>query len=331
MDSRTIDATRSASLVVSRLLAVRPGEQVALVCDPRSELRMVHALAGAVEVAGGEYTILMIPSRDAGRKNDLTPVVERGLEAADCLVGLTGSGGAPTYAAVVRRLLDAGALRAISMVMRSLDNYTEGAARADYEALLAEGHRLQAVWERAGRIRVTSPAGTDLRADVAGERVIVECGFATEPGQAAAFSDGEVSQMPREGSAEGRIVVDGPVAHLGLPTSPITLEVEGGRVTEVGGNAPESEELRWIVSGVENADNVAEVGIGLNPLSRRNGDFEEEKKARGNVHVALGDNVYYGGSVRSPIHMDMVLYRPTVRLDGRTVVEDGRIIEEALG
>ncbi len=82
---------------------------------------------------------------------------------------------------------------------------------------------------------------------------------------------------------------------------------------------------------MENADNVAEVGIGLNPLSRRNGDFEEEKKARGNAHVALGDNVYYGGSVRSPIHMDMVLYRPTVQLDGRTVVEDGRVIEEALG
>lgn len=54
MDSRTIDASRSASLVVSRLLAVRPGEQVALVCDPRSELRMVHALAGVVEAAGGE-------------------------------------------------------------------------------------------------------------------------------------------------------------------------------------------------------------------------------------------------------------------------------------
>lgn len=102
----------------------------------------------------------MIPSRDADGKNDLTPVVERGLEAADCLVGLTASGGAPTYAALVRRLLDAGRLRAISMVMRSLDNYTEGAARADYEALLAEGRRLRAVWERAGRIHVTSPAGT---------------------------------------------------------------------------------------------------------------------------------------------------------------------------
>jgi len=326
MNPRSIEAARSARLVIDRLLGVRPGEEVALVCDPRSEMEMVHALAGAVEAAGAEYTILMIPTRETERKNDLTTVVEKGLEGADCLVGLTRSGGAPTYAAAVKRLLDGRRLRAISMVMRSLDHFTGGGARADYEALLGEGRRLQALWKGVERIGLTTPGGTDLRADVAGEEVIVECGFATEPGQEAAFADGEVSQMPREGTAEGVVVVDGPIAHLGLPPSPVTLEVEGGRVRAVRGAAPQADELRRIVDEVEDADNVAEIGIGLNPRCRRNGDFEEEKKARGNVHVALGDNVFYGGSVESGVHIDMVLYRPTVHLDDRAVVEEGRVL-----
>ena len=38
-----------------------------------------------------------------------------------------------------------------------------------------------------------------------GQHVVIECGFATEPGLEAAFSDGEVSQMPVEGSAEGAL------------------------------------------------------------------------------------------------------------------------------
>ncbi len=176
---------------------------------------------------------------------------------------------------------------------------------------------------------MTSRAGTDLRGTIAGESVFVECGFATEPGQEAAFSDGEVSQMPNRGSSEGVIVVDGPIAHLGVPDSPITLRVEHGRVVLMEGDSEQASRLRQILDNVENADNIAEVGIGLNPACRRNGDFEEEKKARGNVHIALGDNVFYGGDVKSPIHIDMVLYHPTVKLDDRIVVQEGQVTVEA--
>ena len=116
-----------------------------------------------------------------------------------------------------------------------------------------------------------------------------------------------------------------PAPHLGLPGEPITLRVEDGRVREVEGADSVAEELRRIVTEIDRADNIAEVGIGLNPACRRNGDFEEEKKARGNVHVAIGDNVFYGGSVECAVHMDMVVYRPTVELGDRAVVIDGKV------
>ena len=323
---RSIDVARSADLIIRRLLAVKAGEQVALVCDPHTEMSMAYALAGVVESVGAEYTILVMPTRGTDRKNELTPPIERALEAANCLIGLTGSCGAPTYAKAVKRLFDERRLRAISMVMRSLDNFTEGGARADYDALYADGERLAELWRAADRIRVTTPAGTDLSAPIGGEAVMIECGFATEPGQEAAFSDGEVSQMPRSGTAEGVIVVDGPIAHIGTPDEPITLRVSAGRVTAVEGTSPQAEELRRIIERVPDADNIAEIGIGLNPACRRNGDFEEEKKARGLVHIAIGDNVFYGGDVECAVHMDMVQYAPTITLDDRLVVEAGEVL-----
>lgn len=323
MDPISIDVARSANLIVNKLLALKPGEQVAIICDPHSEMRMAYALAGAVESLGGEYTLLMMPTRGTARKNELTPIIEQGLSKADCMIGLTGASGAPTYSAAVTRLYEAKKLRAISMVMRKIENFISGGALADYEALFREGNQLAKLWRGAQEIHITTPAGTDLRAPIAGEKVIVECGFATEPGQEAAFSDGEVSQMPRVNSAEGVVVVDGPIAHIGQPSSPITLKIAKGSVVSLSGESRQAEELGGIIENIHNAANIAEIGIGLNPMCRRNGDFEEEKKGRGNVHIALGDNVFYGGDVHSPVHMDMVIYHPTVKMDERVIVDQG--------
>jgi leucyl aminopeptidase (aminopeptidase T) len=325
VDSIAIDLARSADLIIRTLLAVKPGEQVAIVCDPHSEMPMAHALAGVVESVGGEFTILTMPTRELAHKNELPPIVEAGLQQANCMIGLTGASGAPTYARSVKELYDARKLRGMSMVMRGVDNFTRGGARADYPALLQEGEQLAARWSKAEHISVTTAAGTEFGAPVSGEAVIIECGFATEPGQEAAFSDGEVSQMPNEGAAEGVIVVDGPIALIGKPERPITLQVEAGRVVSVSGDCIQADALREIVENIPQAANIAEFGIGLNPLSRRNGDFQEEKKARGNVHVALGDNLFYGGQVQSPVHIDMVMYRPTVRFDEQVIVANGRL------
>ena len=325
MDPASIDLTRSADLIVRELLAVSPGEQVAIVCDPHSEMAMAYALAGVIESVEAEFTILTMPTRELARKNELGPVIEAGLQQASCLIGLTGASGAPTYAPAVKELYDARKLRGMSMVMRDMDIFTRGAARADYGALHEEGLRLAERWRAAEQIQVTSPAGTDIRANIGGELVIVECGYATEPGQEAAFSDGEVSQMPRVGTAEGVLVIDGPMAHFGLPVQPVILYVEAGKVVRVEGEATQALAVSSMLEKVENADNIAEFGIGLNPLSRRNGHFQEEKKARGNVHVALGDNVFYGGQVQSSVHIDMVMYRPTVRFDDEVIVDGGKL------
>jgi leucyl aminopeptidase (aminopeptidase T) len=306
-------------------MAVAPGEQVAIVCDPHSEMAMANALAGVVESVGGEFTILTMPTRELERKNELGLIVEAALQHADCLIGLTGASGAPTYARAVKELYDQRKLRGMSMVMRDMDNFTRGAARANYDELFAEGQELADLWRTAERIHVTTQAGTDILANIKGEDVIVECGFATEPGQEAAFSDGEVSQMPSSGSAEGVLVIDGPMAHFGLPVRPMSLNVEGGKIMSIDGDSTQAIGLRSVLENVSDADNLAEFGIGLNPLSRRNGHFQEEKKARGNIHAALGDNLFYGGEIQSAVHIDMVMYRPTVMLDERVIVADGKI------
>ncbi len=323
MAPATISVGESADLVGRELLAIRPGENVAIVIDDHSAMEMVHALAAVADSVGAECAILHQPSRPPERKNELSPMIEAAFEKTDVLISLTGSGGAPAYAARVKELLAAKRIRTMSMVMRSLDNFTSGGALADYRALYAEGRALAAIWAAGRTMHITTEAGTDIAAPIGSDTVVIECGYATEPGKNAAFSDGEVSSRPLEGKAEGVIAIDGPGTGIARPATPIRVEVRAGKAVSVTGEGPEAAHLRHILETVPDADNIAEFGIGLNGACLRNGSFQEEKKARGNVHIAFGDNIYYGGTVRCPVHLDMVIYRPTVRLDDRALVENG--------
>lgn len=325
ISGRVVDALKSAELIVRKLLSIKPGEEVFIIADPETDMEMPYALAAVIQDIGAEYTLAIQPTRAPDRFNDLTRVIEKGLEGADVYIGITYSSGAPCYARKIVELLNAKRIRGMSMVMRDLDNWTKGAATADYDEVLRTCQRLREVWDKGKEIRVTSELGTDFTSKIGDHRVIIEAGFAINPGESSAFSDGEVSQGPMEGTSEGVIVIDGPIAKIGLPAEPIRMIIEKGRVIRVDGASPQARQIRRIIEAVKDADNIAEVGIGCNPKALRNGDFEEEKKASGNVHIAIGDNIYYGGTIRCAVHMDMVLYNSTVWIDDRVVVENGEL------
>ncbi len=324
--NRVIDAIKSADLIVRKLLAIQPGEEIVLVGDPETDMEMLHALAGVIQSVGAEYTIAIMPTRPVEASLQMTKFIDKGLEAADVIIGMTAASGAACYSHIIGKLRKKTGLRQYSMVLRDLDIWTKGGATADYGELRKVGEKLREVWARGSEIYLSSPKGTDLKAKLGQAPPFIEAGFATGLGDEAAFSDGEVSLGPNEGTAEGVVVVDGPVAHIELPATPIRLEIEKGRVVKIEGDVRGAQELRDIVENVKDADNFAEVGIGLNPNCRRNGKFEEEKKRLGNVHIALGRNTGgYGGNIACMVHLDMVIYEATVKTDKDVLLQDGRL------
>jgi leucyl aminopeptidase (aminopeptidase T) len=326
MNNRVIDAIKTADMIVRELLAIQAGEEVVLVADPETDMEMVQAISGIAQAVGAECTIAIMPSRPVEASLQMTGFIDQGLEAADVMIGMTKASGAACWSPTVSRLRREKRLRFLSMVLRDLDIWTKGGATANYHEILEAGRRLQAAWSRGKEIHLTSKKGTDLRAKIDGAPPFIEAGFAAQPGSTAAFSDGEVSQGPVQGSAEGVVVVDGPIAHVGQSDSPIRLKVQEGKVVRIEGNEKGARRLRDIVDKVKDADNFAEIGIGLNPKCRQNGKFEEEKKRLGNVHIAVGRNTGgYGGTIACMVHLDMVIYEATVKTDQDVLLQDGKL------
>ena len=47
----------------------------------------------------------------------------------------------------------------------------------------------------------------------------------------------------------------------------------------------------------------------------------------GTVHIALGDNTSYkGGHTKSKIHLDGILYQPTLKADSKLLMQKGKLL-----
>lgn len=326
-DNRIIDCMEKADYILGTLMAVKPGEEVLIVTDSETDERMSNAMAAAALKLGAEYTVAMTPSRGKDKGTIFPKMIEKAMEGCDVFVGMTKASGVAIYNNRLKELIKEKKLREVSIVLRTVENFTKGGALADYEALYEEGKKLQAIWRGKKFAHITSPAGTDLHMEMNDMEPIIECGVAREPGDAMAWSDGEVSLGPVVGTTHGTLVVDGPMAYYGNPSEPVELKIEGGKIVEVVGGDPKiCREIRRQIAEIKDSDNIAEIGLGLNPNCLFNGDFEEEKKARGTCHIAMGNGFYYGQPAMSTVHIDMVMYNPTVTFDDEVIVKDGKVI-----
>jgi leucyl aminopeptidase (aminopeptidase T) len=210
----------------------------------------------------------------------------------------------------------------------TLPNITEDTMkrtlRADYKAIERRTKHMVTLLSGAKEAHVTTDLGTDIAFSIAGREWLEDTGMVTEPGSSTNLPAGEAYLAPVEGTAQGIIVADGSCAGVGVLREPIRIEVSGGYATEISGGR-EAEALTRIISPFgQDARNIAELGIGTNDQARLSGSALEDEKVMGTVHIALGDNISMGGRVSVPSHLDLIIKAPTLVIDGREIMKQGR-------
>ncbi|MCL5256373.1 MAG: hypothetical protein M1319_01065 [Chloroflexi bacterium] len=63
------------------------------------------------------------------------------------------------------------------------------------------------------------------------------------------------------------------------------------------------------------------------PKAQLTGNFISDEKVMGTAHFALGNNtdMPIGGVNRAPMHVDLLVDKPTVTVDGRAIMIDGKV------
>ncbi|MCZ7612117.1 MAG: aminopeptidase [Ignavibacteriaceae bacterium] len=198
---------------------------------------------------------------------------------------------------------------------------------ADYKSISKRTIRLTELLETGSEIKVTAPAGTDISFSIKGRKAYASKGLFHAKGESGNLPTGEAFLAPVEGTANGVFVTDGSFAGLGLIKNVnIRIEVVNGYATKISGGTLAKKLKQQLDSVGKEARNIAEFGIGTNDSARLSGVLLEDEKVMGTIHIALGNNVSMGGSVNVPIHLDGVVKKPTVWMDGKMLMKDGKLL-----
>lgn len=196
----------------------------------------------------------------------------------------------------------------------------------DYRALKNESNRLYNILKGAQKVRITTLLGTDITFTVGPREFFGKDGGSFDyPGAFGNLPEGEISFSPM--SCEGVYVVDASFPDLGLLTSGLTFKVAGGIVCEITGEQS-NKVLQRLDHAGSRAYQVAEVGIGLNPKAKITGNILEDEKVIGTVHIAVGNNLSYGGDNDVSLHLDGVITSPDIYRDGKKLMDKGEFLWE---
>ena len=194
----------------------------------------------------------------------------------------------------------------------------------DYELIHAITHKVADIAEKAEKIRVTTPAGSDFTAYFSQEYKWARSDGRITRGNWGNLPNGETFTSPV--NLEGMIVVDGILGDAfgtkygDMEKTPMYWHVREGRVYQVECTIPGSvdEFLKYMRSCKEgNGQRIGEFGIGTSiglkqfPFA---GNMLQDEKYPG-IHIAVGDPLGSKtgqNSWESDVHCDGVLRNPTV-------------------
>jgi leucyl aminopeptidase (aminopeptidase T) len=197
----------------------------------------------------------------------------------------------------------------------------------DYGYLETLGRALAAELTAAEVCRITAAGGTDVELSLRGRKGRSDDGDLRAPGAFGNMPAGEAYIAPFEQEGRGTIVFDGSLASWGLLEEPLAVAFDGGRAVSIEGGGAAEWLAETLDAGGANGRVIAELGIGTNPGATITGLILEDEKVEGTIHLAFGTNTGIGGQNESSVHIDGLVRDPTVELDDRVVMRDGRLVE----
>lgn len=213
--------------------------------------------------------------------------------------------------------------------------YQRALLETDYGALAARQRELETALRR-GVVRVTTPAGTDVRFRIGNRPVTKQDGDASAARARLArnlidreieLPAGAIRVAPLEETVEGTIAFP-PSIWSGERVDGLVLTVARGTVTAVRARTGREAVERELTGGGDAARRFREFALGMNPLLAIPAEGRRwipyYGYGAGVVRLSLGDNSELGGTVRGLYTRWNFFTDATVTVAGDVWVRDGR-------
>lgn len=321
-----------AQNAVRTCLNVQPHERVTVITDRVSD-EIARALVHEIDHIGAHRAVFVLedlaPRPLAGLPGEIAADMERSdvsIFAAKAQANELGSRIALTDIVNRRRMRHGHMVNITKRIM------CEG-MRADFQEVDRLSSKVMDVVRQARRIRATTPAGTDITADMDPSLRWIKTSGLITPEKWGNLPGGEIFTTP--GEVNGTFVIDGVVGdwlcdrYGNLKDTPLTVRVEGNRLVEATSDNVRLRDDFWSYTHQdENSDRVGEFAIGTNIGVRAViGEILQDEKFPG-VHIAFGNpyGAHTGATWWSSTHIDVVGTDFDVWADDEHIMSRGRFL-----
>jgi len=205
--------------------------------------------------------------------------------------------------------------------------------RADFHLVDKLSQKVLEKVRHARYIHATTPAGTDIRADLSPQYKWLKTSGLISPEKWGNLPGGEIFTTP--GEVNGTFVVDGVVGdylcfRYGLlEVTPLTIEIKQNRIVDCHSKNRQLRDDFWAYTHTdENSDRVGEFAIGTNiGIQRVIGNILQDEKFPG-VHIAFGNpyGEHTGAQWTSTTHIDVVGQRFNIWVEEEQIMRDGHFL-----
>lgn len=197
---------------------------------------------------------------------------------------------------------------------------------ADYNKIIALTDFIAAKMVGVGTIRVVTEKGTNVTMPVKDRMILPSKGVLRNKGESGNLPSGEVFLAPWEDQTNGRVVIDGSMAGIGMVETPITIDIVNGYAESITGGVEAQKLIEMLDKVGRDARAVAEFGIGTNYKAILTGQILEDEKVFGTIHIAFGNNITMGGRISVSSHLDGLVKEPDVYFDDELIMKKGEMI-----
>ncbi|MFZ3077274.1 MAG: aminopeptidase [Candidatus Aenigmatarchaeota archaeon] len=301
--------------ILQKSLAIRRGEKVLVLTD-KLELANAKKFFAAAKKLSENTTLLLKPVGNHSGEEPSARIAGE-MKEFDVIIAVTTHSLTHTKARI-----GASEKGARIASIPGFQGKMMAAFQADPHELRKEGIKIKKILQKSKDIRVVTPSGTDISFQTR-KHIETDDGILRKRGAAGNLPAGETYFAPLEGTANGTIVIDSMKNCKAYAKSGTKVTVKNGKAT---GISDRKSLLAKYIFSIKNADNIAELGIGTNRKAKPIGFMLQDEKAAGTCHIAFGNSSAIGGKVYSKIHVDAILFKPTIFADDKMIMKNGKMI-----
>jgi len=323
---------------VENCLKVRPGEETLIITDSQT-IEIGSALKAAIEKIAGQAQFFVM--EDFGKRPiDLPQAIDDAIKAAGASVYAAqgAEGELQTFRMPMLKAIEAnGNLRHAHMIGITPQIMCDGMC-SDYQEIQRISGLVYEKVANAREISVATERGCDFSAEFAPALNWIVSDGDIKPGCWMNLPDGEVFTAPV--NVNGTVVIDGCLGDYftekygSLEGRCVTIELEDGRAVRQSIKCDDDGLLKDLVEYIfendENSNRVGEFAIGTNTgLTELIYNLLQDEKFPG-VHIAFGSPLpgKTGADWDSKSHVDGVIKKPTISVDGEVIMSRGEFCLE---